>query len=1023
MTVALRLLILGPLQLWRDASAVDPGPSQQAALLAILLARAEKPISTSELVDLIWDENPPASAANIVQKHVGSLRRLLEPALAPREPGSYLYARSGGYLFRAPPDALDLHTFRRLTAEARATLARDDRPAALDQYARALSLWRGPAGQGLVRGPATRKCFAALDDEFFDACATAADLAMSLGSVERIRPRLRLAASMASSDRPVPGEVAAALAGADGPYRTVARLPPVRRRPAPALETDSDVRLPVAQPPARPAGETSLVGRRGELAALRRIWTAGLAGGTGLALVEGEPGAGKTRLLTEASEEAGRQGALVVWGRCPDSEGTPSMWPWMQAVGAILDALPSAAQEQWRSGDLAGLLGSSEDTIRGLPDESTRFRLFESIVGVVREASARRPTVLVIDDLHWADAASLRLFSHLTARLPSGSVVFGALRDRVPDPGPDLSRMLAAVSRLPGHRRLPVKPLDRAEVAELLLIETGTDSAPELVDAVHGRTAGNPFFVQELARSLAHVETGRTAVPESVRDVVGDRIGGLSGDTLDLLYVAALIGRDVDLGLLAAAVDTDVATCLERIEPLYALSLVELRPMDPYSVRFAHDLVREAVAAMPLRTAELHLSIADAIQRDGSRGGPAAADRLAHHLWSAGPLADPARTAEALLGAGRRALTRSDFETAEQHLRSATQVARTAGLTELELSILTLVTNVRRRIGDYRTETLDLMERAEELALGLGREAEATDFLYARMIGASLTARPDTHELARRLRDRGLASGDPVTRAYGSEAWGLYQWDRGELGDAYEQLSQVDRTVFPALDENPLRRDLQLHARLILAVVTALHGDLPAARTLLHELDVAAGEDAYAVSSWAYYAGTIAEMADDPALAARAIERWTVVDPERLFRHVENYLRLTRCWVRAMTGDDAGRAASEAEEIFRATLLAPSRWGIELYAALICDMWLAAGRPDRATTALAYAERAPVDYADHSVRSLLVLSRARLLRARGEPSDVVRAVAERARALAAEQEAHLFAGRAERFLAEVVAAE
>src|SRR5689334_17075155 len=160
---SLRLQILGPLRLWRGAVELDQGPRQQAYLLALLLAREGRPISTTELTELIWDEEPPATALNIIQKHVGALRRLLEPQLTSRDVGSYLHRRGNSYVFTAQPGMLDLLAFRNGIAAAKVTDARGHHAEALDHYLRALKLWVGPAAGGLHHGPAAMPVFAALD--------------------------------------------------------------------------------------------------------------------------------------------------------------------------------------------------------------------------------------------------------------------------------------------------------------------------------------------------------------------------------------------------------------------------------------------------------------------------------------------------------------------------------------------------------------------------------------------------------------------------------------------------------------------------------------------------------------------------------------------------------------------------------------------------------------------------------------------------------------------------------------------
>ncbi|MBG6064520.1 AfsR/SARP family transcriptional regulator [Micromonospora ureilytica] len=143
---SLRFQILGPLRIWRDDIELSAGPRQQGYLLALLLARAERPISVSNLIELLWGEDAPTSATNVIHKYVGTLRRLMEPSLPPRAIGSYLRRHGGGYLFAPGPGTLDLVSFRELTSAARASLAQRDRGKALDSYVEALELWRGPAG-------------------------------------------------------------------------------------------------------------------------------------------------------------------------------------------------------------------------------------------------------------------------------------------------------------------------------------------------------------------------------------------------------------------------------------------------------------------------------------------------------------------------------------------------------------------------------------------------------------------------------------------------------------------------------------------------------------------------------------------------------------------------------------------------------------------------------------------------------------------------------------------------------------
>jgi DNA-binding SARP family transcriptional activator len=1041
----LRLQILGPLRAWPGGGEPATFTGHQAVLLALLLARENRPVSAPELIDLIWGDEVPASAMNLLHKYVGMLRRALEPDLPARAAGSYLLRRGQGYVIAAGPDTLDLAAFRAAVRVAGAALA-DRRPeAALDAYGAALALWHGPAADGLTCGPAAAAIFAGLDGDFFETCVAAADVAVSLGRPQRVLRPLRLAASLGPLHEPVQAALVVALAAAGQQAEALSAFGAVRARLAEELGIDPGPALLAAhrrvlteapRPASAPAGafrarlRGSLVGRAEELTLVRQSVAAALGGGSGVVLVEGEPGSGKTRLLEEITGEAEQRGGLPAWGRCLQGDGVPSMWPWVRAIGTVLDALPAAARENRLAGELGRIAPPRAGGAPPVPppDEGTQFRLFEQVVAVIGEVAATRPVLLVIDDLQWADVASLRLFGHLATRRPAGTVIVGALRDRAPAPGSELTRILADASRIPGHCRIRLGPLSAGEVAQLVRQETGLEAGPVTVRGIHARTAGNPFFVRELSRFLAEdggltaAAAARAGVPSSVRDIVRDRMAGLDREAGQLLRIAALLGRDVDLRLLAGAAGLDVETCLARVELLEAPGLLAPDRGDPFSCRFAHDLVRESVveATPPLLASRLHLRIADALERT-ARDDEFVAERFAHHLWAAGPLADPARTAAALVRAGRHAAGKSALESAERHLQAAARTARAAGLAEAELAALAQLTKVVGMRSGYHTAAPGLLKRAEHLARGLGRERQATEFLFSRRAAHSQAAQlQHSGRLAARLLRQGELSDDPVVRAYGLHAWGIHQWDVGHVGEAFRHLSQSNQTLVADLarhEEQPLRQDLRLLSAGMLAETTALHGDLGAARRLLDTLEAAAGGDPYAVTVWAAFAARIAAMAGDPAWARRAAERGIAEDPGFSYTFFGAYLRLARSWARAVTGEDPAGAAAEAEAVITAVLLDPPRSNLPTWYALLAEMWLAAGRPDQAGRALDRGGEFLESHGQRYAEGLLLLLRARLLRARGAQDAAVRAAAEHARTRSFEREAHLFVQRADELLA------
>ncbi|MEU1165668.1 transcriptional regulator, partial [Streptomyces sp. NPDC005921] len=478
---------------------------------------------------------------------------------------------------------------------------------------------------------------------------------------------------------------------------------------------------------------------------------------------------------------------------------------------------------------------------------------------------------------------------------------------------------------------------------------------------------------------------------------------------------------DVDLRLLSRATGVDIADCLHLLEPLHTLGLLEPGPRDPSSLRFAHDLVRESVSGSATngQVTQLHLRVADALEHIHADDEDVA-ERLAYHLWAAGPLADPARTAKALIRAGRRAAAKLAFESAGRQLRSAVQVSRASGLMELEFSALTLLAIVVRREAGYGPPTFDLLERAEYLARTLGREAEAADFLFIRLIGAHTSIENGRGQLARRMHELGQASSDPVVRRYGRLAWGLHQWDTGNIGEAYRSFTEAedaaaDGTLAPD-GETPLRRDgiTIREGPFMRAVMTALLGDVDAALAFVNTGDTPG--DPYAASVQVYYTTMIASMAGDAEAARRAGERWSAAGLDRLRTQRDHYIRQGWCWARALTGENPAAAAAEAEELLAAHLLDPPQWGITYHYALIAEMWLAAGSPDRAEAALDRADQTMRDYGQRYAEGLLLLLKARLLQTRGAPLTAVRAAAQRAHTQSTASEAHLFARRAERLL-------
>ncbi|WP_243060321.1 BTAD domain-containing putative transcriptional regulator [Nocardioides sp. SR21] len=1031
--------VLGPLRVWRDGVEIDLGPRQRTYLLALLLFRAGRPVSTSELIDLIWDDEMPTSALNILQKYVGALRRLLEPELPARASGSFLHRRGSGYLFEPTGVELDLAEFRTLRDRAREELAADRVEDALASYERALAAWHGPAGDGLALTARALPLVASINEELLDACVEAARLAVPHGHAKRVHQPLRLAGWMAPYDETVQATLMTALAASGQQVEALSVFETVRLRlaedlgidPGPALREAHEQVLrqvgPTSTP--RPAGVHPLVGRREELALVRNAVDSAAFAGSQLVVVEGPPGVGKTRLLVEVSAEALRQGALPAWGGCQHGDGAPAMWPWIQVVGSLLASLPAERRSSWSAGVL-GDLTDRPDLTGPAParlDVGARFQLFEQVTALLAEVATDRPVLVVVDDLHWADLASLQLFTHLAGALPAGCVLMGTVRDHAPAPSDEVRSMLAALARLDRHRRISLGPLDPAEVAELIRRDTGQVPSPGVALSIQARAEGNPLFVRELARYLADIgglddqAAARAGVPSTVRDIVEDRTHRLDDDLRRLIGIAALMGRDIDVRLLAHAAEIEAAACLESLGALEALGLVEVAPGSYSEWRFTHDLVREAVARSTpqAEAAHLHLRVADALER-AAGSADRHAEALGHHLVLAGPLAEPARVAEALLIGGRVATRRCAYDLAEKYLDACTRAARDAGLPELELTALTerlAVTGIHA--GFVATTPADL-DRAEELARSLGREREATEFLVSRFLAhAQAIQISEGGRIARRLLRHGERSTDPVVRAAGHHAWGVHQWSSGHVGEACRHLGLASRIIAGDHERDPMMQRLQLLTPVMLALNTALHGDLDAAHALFDAVEADAGDDPYRMSIWGSFSVTAAVAAGDPRWALRVAEATIATDPDFAFSFSGAYTRLARHWARAMTGGNAAAEADQVETIIAATLVDPPRSNLATWYALLAEMHLVAGDAPAAMAALDRAEAAIAVHGERYAEGLVLLMRARTLRDSAASPAEVRAAARHAVTISRSREAHLFATRATDLLGEL----
>ena len=517
----------------------------------------------------------------------------------------------------------------------------------------------------------------------------------------------------------------------------------------------------------------ALVGRRLIVDALRSAVDAAMAGAGGVVLLAGEAGMGKTALAAEAAAYAKTCGAVAVWGICWEGEGAPGFWPWIQVVRAL------AREDHGGEAVLATLTGANEANDGVLGDEAAmRFRTYDATAAYLRERSAVRPLVVILDDLHWADISSLRLLLFLARQLHDGSIlVIGAYRDMEMMFGAHPARSLLA--ELAGQAGLmQLAGLTASEVSQLLNEVCGEWPPTALAVTVHERTGGNPFFVQQTARLLAaqgapldHASV--TGVPRAVGDALARRLARLPGDVVDLLAVTAVVGMRFAIAAVADLAGLPAEDAVPLLDSAVRAGVLEQEP--PGGARFSHDLFREVLyEGLPTaRRSALHLAVAELLEHDANVAAPAA--HIAYHRTMALPLGDRSQALAAIVEAGREATVRLAFDEAAGHLRRAVEVG--GGLPAAGLGLLCEYGDTQRRAGngeDARAAFLVAARRARaagdtgvltRAAFGLHRVATMTESSRADVIAlleealAALTPRQAdmrwllTAALARELAD------------------------------------------------------------------------------------------------------------------------------------------------------------------------------------------------------------------------------------------------------------------------------
>ncbi len=425
----------------------------------------------------------------------------------------------------------------------------------------------------------------------------------------------------------------------------------------------------------------------------------------------GEAGSGKTRLLIELAGEASEAGATVLAGRCIE-DGVVAFAPFTEALRPLVAGDPGALPG-WVVAELARLLPEL-DLGTGPADgepEGARHRLFEAVAAAIGQAARRGPVLLVVEDLHWADPATLQMLAHVTRTVGwAPLLVAGSTRHEDAESVPALHALLGDLRRERRLERVGLEGLSSAEVGDLAAAWLGQGPSPVLTAAVHQRTGGNPLFVEELVRHLVESHPAEPAealvaaagreVPHGVRSVIDRRLARLTGPTGQVVKAAAVAGEDFALADVSAACETSDEAAAECLDEAVRAGLVDESPV-PGHYRFAHALVREAVIAglAGTRRALLHRRMAEVVAALPDDRRERRLPELARHLLDARPLVDPETAASAALRAAEVAVRRLAYEDAVELLESALAGdLEERGPTRAE--VVLALGDARQRLGD-----------------------------------------------------------------------------------------------------------------------------------------------------------------------------------------------------------------------------------------------------------------------------------------------------------------------------------
>jgi predicted ATPase len=471
-----------------------------------------------------------------------------------------------------------------------------------------------------------------------------------------------------------------------------------------------------------------------------------LAGRSHVTLVSGDSGIGKTSLAEVLAERAEQLGARVVWGRCYEGEGAPAYWPWRQILRAYAETAAPAVLRAAAGADAPMLTRIAPELQTALPESDAsqmgpdpdheRFRLFESVTTFLRRGAAHAPLLIVLDDLQWCDRSSLLLVEHLAMQLRDDRIMLlGTYRDEGLDRRQPLARTLGVLARRTALVRLRLEGLSVDHVEQYARLISGQIPPTGLPETIHRQTEGNPFFVREVIQLLldedrftagAEAPESWFGIPQGVREAIVLRLDRLSDTAYRMLGVAAVIGREFWLDVLADVAGASEAAVLDALDDARAARVLVDSVSAPGGFRFAHALIRQTLyeELSQARRTFTHGRVGAAIERlRASNLEPYLADLAVNFELAIGSIGGEKAIEYSVL-AGAQALDRVSYAEAVDHFARALRVLdyTDPAATRRRCAVLLQLGEARKRAGDT-AEARATFEAAIELARDLHDDA------------------------------------------------------------------------------------------------------------------------------------------------------------------------------------------------------------------------------------------------------------------------------------------------------------